>query len=316
MGHKPPGRSSTVQLATSDIAETNLEISYITVGALNSTSQLSSHPAWQILNSLECGENAADRIIGGTRAALGQFPWIARLGYVLPDDPDIDWMCGGALITDRIVITAAHCIPSEEEEYALKYVRLGEHDIRTDPDCELSICAPAVQDRGIINATIHPSFNIPPFHNDLAILRLDIPVDLNDYVAPICLPQNGEQLAGVKIGEIAQAAGWGKINMTTEERAKILQVVALPIVKPEMCDMFGREFKMQDSEVCAGAQLNKDACGGDSGGPLMKVYDTPDGPKTFLVGVVSFGPTVCGIRKPGVYTSVAYFLQWILDHIK
>ncbi|RVE47479.1 hypothetical protein evm_007890 [Chilo suppressalis] len=281
-----------------------------------SSHEISHHSAWEILNSFDCGESAADRIIGGTRAALGQFPWIARLGYVFPDDPDIDWMCGGALITDRLVVTAAHCIPSEEDEYMLINVRLGEHDIRTDPDCELGICAPAVQDRGIKNITKHPSFNTPTFHNDIAVLELNSPLDLNDYVAPICLPQSSEQLAGLKVGELAQAAGWGKMNMTTEERAKILQVVALPIVKPEMCQLFGKEFKVDASEVCAGAQFNKDACGGDSGGPLMKVYDTSDGPKTFLVGIVSFGPSICGIRKPGVYTSVTYFIKWILENVK
>lgn len=275
---------------------------------------LANHPAWQILNSYDCGDSAADRIIGGTRAALGQYPWMARLGYVYPDD-DIDWMCGGALITDRLVITAAHCLPSENDGYKLQYVRLGEHDITTDPDCELSICAPPVQDRGIRNLSKHASFNHPAFHNDLAMLELDVPALLNDYVAPICLPQSEEQLGGVKTGELVVTAGWGKMNMSTEERAHILQVVALPIVKPEMCEMFGKDFQLDESQICAGAQFNKDACGGDSGGPLMKVFDTPEGPKNFLVGVVSFGPTICGIRKPGVYSSVTYFLRWILDHI-
>lgn len=47
----------------------------------------------------------------------------------------------------------------------------------------------------------------------------------------------------------------------------------------------------------------------------LQIYDTPDGPKHYLVGVVSFGPTICGIKKPGVYVSVAHFVRWILDHL-
>ncbi|KAL4715959.1 hypothetical protein ACJJTC_013259 [Scirpophaga incertulas] len=276
---------------------------------------ISQHPAWRILNSFECGDSVADRIIGGTKAALGQFPWIVMLGYVYPDDKKIDWKCAGTLITDRLVITAAHCIPEKEDEHILKYVRLGEHDTNTNPDCELSVCAPPVQDRIIRRAIKHPFFNKPLFHNDIAIVQFTKPAQLTDYVTPICLPQREDQLSPVVLGDLVTAAGWGKMNMTTNERAHVLQVVALPVVRLEMCNVFGDEFKADKSQICAGAQANKDACGGDSGGPLMKVFDTNEGPKNFLVGVVSFGPAICGIKKPAVYSSVTYFLKWILNNI-
>ncbi|KAG6464633.1 hypothetical protein O3G_MSEX014638 [Manduca sexta] len=274
---------------------------------------LLNHPAWKILASFDCGDSAADRIIGGVNAALGQFPWIARLGYT--DEDDIDWMCGGALITDRHVLTAAHCVQTNDYGNVLTSIRLGEHDTRTNPDCQLHVCAPPLQDRKIKSIKSHQDFNKPPFHNDIAIIELDAPVNLNDYVAPICLPREDDQMASLTMGELLMVAGWGKMNMTTEERAKILQVVAVPVVSAKTCDSLGKGFRVGKSEICAGAQVNKDACGGDSGGPLMKVFDTPEGPKNFLVGVVSFGPMVCGIRKPGVYSSVPYFLKWILDNI-
>ncbi|XP_059053399.1 CLIP domain-containing serine protease HP8-like isoform X2 [Achroia grisella] len=248
-------------------------------------------------------------------AALGQFPWIARLGYNISDEDDLDWLCGGALVSDRHVITAAHCLQSADDGYELTSVRLGEHDTETDPDCQMSICAPKVQDRKVKTVKQHPLFNKPAFHNDIAILELATPVEINDYVAPICLLRSKDQLVDLKIGELVTVAGWGTMNMTTEQRANILQVVILPIVSPDKCSNFGSQFKVSQSEICAGAQHNKDACGGDSGGPLMKVYDTPDGPKHFLVGVVSFGPSICGIKKPGVYTSVSFFLKWILDNL-
>ncbi|KAJ8723969.1 hypothetical protein PYW07_007949 [Mythimna separata] len=274
--------------------------------------ELSKHPAWAKLTA-DCGESAADRIIGGVNAGLGQFPWIARLGYV--EDDEIDWMCGGALVTDRHVVTAAHCVQKSDYGYVLTTIRVGEHDTRTNPDCELKVCAPAVQDRAIKNISSHPLFNKPAFHNDIAIIELDKPVALNDYVMPICLPRTAEQLANLLVGDQMTVAGWGKMNMTTDERASVLQVVGIPIVAPELCDSFGRGFKLTESEICAGAEHNKDACGGDSGGPLMKIFDTPEGPKSYLVGVVSFGPTICGIKKPGVYASVPHFLKWILDNL-
>ncbi|KAI5643185.1 trypsin domain-containing protein [Phthorimaea operculella] len=278
--------------------------------------EVENHPAWKVLDEFECGDNAADRIIGGMDAALGQFPWIARLGYV-SEDNETDWMCGAALVTDRHVVTAAHCAQiSPDDPYKLSFVRVGEYDTRTDPDCRTKVCAPPVQDRQIHAHLIrnHPSFNKPPFHNDIAIIQLDKPVELNNYVSPICLPRK-DQLDGLQIGEMVTVAGWGKTNMSTEHRAEVLQYVALPVVAPTVCEFLGRNFKMTEAEICAGAVHNKDACGGDSGGPLMKVYDTPEGPKSYLIGAVSFGPTICGIKKPGVYASVKFFLKWILDNI-
>ncbi|XP_041969294.1 serine protease 7-like [Aricia agestis] len=273
---------------------------------------VSNHPAWEYLDSLDCGFSATDRIVGGLTASLGQFPWLVRFGYKIESEGELDWMCGAALITDRHVLTAGHCVMPGE--YVLSDVRIGEFDTRTNPDCQLSMCAPPVQDRKIKHIIIHPEFNKPPYHNDIAIVEMDNPVELNEYVTPLCLPR--EEEIRPKLGEIVSVAGWGKTNMTTQERAQILQYIALPIVAPDECS-FGKGFKVDSNEIlCAGAQLNQDTCVGDSGGPLMKVFDTEEGPKTFAIGVVSFGPTICGNKKPGVYSFVPHYLKWILDSIK
>ncbi|XP_073950483.1 phenoloxidase-activating factor 1-like isoform X2 [Choristoneura fumiferana] len=246
------------------------------------------------------------------------------LGLVLPllchvstdaDEPDPDWMCGGALVTDRHVVTAAHCLANLDVGYELAFIRMGELNTETDPDCQLATCAPKVQDRKPKVIKKHPEFNKPAFHNDIAIIELDKPVELHEYVAPICLPNTEEQLAEMPLGELLTVAGWGKMNMTTEERAHILQYVQIPIVEPGACNMFGKTFTVAKSQICAGAQQNKDACGGDSGGPVMKVFDSVEGPKNYLMGVVSFGPTICGIKKPGVYAATSFYLKWILDNI-
>lgn len=284
------------------------------VGPENFSYHIENHPAWKEIDLFECGFSASDRIIGGLNAALGQFPWMARLGYTVKGDQEVSWMCGGSLVTDRHVVTAAHCVKTAEEDFELSIIRIGEYDTKNNPDCQLNICAPPLQDRKIQTIKIHPSYNKPLFHNDLAMIILDEPVQLNDYVIPICLPR-GDQLQRLDVNEHLTVAGWGKMNMTTEEKARILQYVSIPVIKAENCNFFGKEFKLTEKEICAGGQRNKDACVGDSGGPLMKVLDTLDGPKNFLMGVVSFGPTICGIKKPGVYTSIPHFLKWILDNI-
>ncbi|XP_012544501.2 phenoloxidase-activating factor 3 [Bombyx mori] len=286
------------------------------VSKINTEDPISSHPAWKNLSNSDCGDSAADRIIGGTNANLGQFPWIVRIGYLEDGgNGELLWQCGGALVNEHYVVTAAHCVMSKEEEITPTMIRLGEHNIRNNPDCELSVCAPPVQDIKVKKWRTHPSFNKPAYHNDIAVIELEKPAVLNGYVAPICLPKTMEQRSEFRVGEIMVTAGWGKTNLTTDENADTLQVVTLPIVKPELCNELGKYFKISISEVCAGTERNKDACTGDSGGPLMKVFDTLEGPKNFLVGVVSFGPLMCGNEKPGVYTSISYFLKWILDNI-
>lgn len=70
--------------------------------------------------------------------------------------------------------------------------------------------------------------------------------------------------------------------------------------------------------MCAGGKDGKDSCGGDSGGPLIvKMQATTYDIRTFQQGIVSYGPKICGIQGlPGVYTRVAYYMDWILDNLK
>lgn len=69
------------------------------------------HPHWRLLPSEECGFSAPlDRIIGGKKATLGQYPWIARLGYISTCAKEPVFQCGATLINTRYVITASHCV--------------------------------------------------------------------------------------------------------------------------------------------------------------------------------------------------------------
>uniref|UniRef100_A0A1B6M098 Peptidase S1 domain-containing protein n=1 Tax=Graphocephala atropunctata TaxID=36148 RepID=A0A1B6M098_9HEMI len=109
---------------------------------------LTSHPNWKLLDrGDDCGHNVADRIIGGDEATLGQYPWLARLGYIYDWDefdprkaPDT-YECGGTIITSLYILTAAHC-QADSLSQELVEVRLGEHNVATDPDCVDGVCAP------------------------------------------------------------------------------------------------------------------------------------------------------------------------------
>lgn len=103
-----------------------------------------------------------------------------------------------------------------------------------------------------------------------------------------------------------------------ESPASMLQVVRLPIMPLETCyDMLKRKTIITEKQICAGGQIGKDSCGGDSGGPLTKVESVNNQPaRYFLIGVVSFGTKRCAkTTLPGVYTRVAYYTTWILDNI-
>lgn len=115
----------------------------------------------------------------------------------------------------------------------------------------------------------------------------------------------------------AEVAGWGMYNMTTSEASSILLHTNIPLLSVETCNsMFRDVTDVGVGQVCAGGQVGFDTCGGDSGGPLMKVDVAEDEPKYFLIGVVSFGNKDCGSEFPAVYTNTMHYLIWILDHIQ
>lgn len=135
---------------------------------------------------------------------------------------------------------------------------------------------------------------------------------------PICLPR-GVLLAKDLVGQMAEVAGWGVYDLKVPTGSRILQTVKLPIVQRERCtEAFRRHAIVDDQQWCVGGVIGHDSCGGDSGGPLMKV-DVIGGrtPRYYLFGVVSFGAKYCGTSTmPAVYTKISSYINWILDNIK
>lgn len=207
--------------------------------------------------------------------------------------------CGGALISRRYVMTAAHCIVGKDlpKSWSLKSVRLGEYDTNTDPDCisdgyNSVVCAPSVVNVDIEKTIVHENYSPTNKHqlNDIALLRLSQDVKFTDYIKPICLPTSDN------IASTLWVAGWGKTENRSESNIKLK--VSLPLSSRDKCErVYGAHgINLRSSQVCAGSEKGKDTCRGDSGGPLMSVERTANNiARWTAVGIVSFGPHPCGM---------------------
>ncbi|VEN34679.1 unnamed protein product [Callosobruchus maculatus] len=275
------------------------------------TSQIESHPNWRYLDRNRCGfsrTNTMNRIIRGDRAALGQFPWIVRTGQQKGDQ--INYNCAGTLVNQHYVITAMHCGPRH-------WVRLGENDLATNPDCDHTGCAPPVQEIPIAE-TFFGDFDYVTFRNDIMLIRLAFPATYNDFVQPICLPY-GSLLTRNLIGSYVQIPGWGSINPRQQVNPNLLMYHNAPIFGIDACRPFYAEALKPNPELqyCVGSieGAMQGACYGDSGGPMTISENVNGVRRHFLVGIVSHGPKVC-TDYPSVYTRVIHYLPQLLNLIR
>uniref|UniRef100_A0A224XE75 CLIP domain-containing serine protease n=1 Tax=Panstrongylus lignarius TaxID=156445 RepID=A0A224XE75_9HEMI len=263
----------------------------------------------ELLSPPQCGRTSVQkiRIIGGQPSELGAWPWIAVLGYRSNRSPVTQWLCGGALITTRHVLTAAHC--TRHPSLNLFKVRLGELDL----DNNVSDGADPI-DVDIERTIVNPSYNPSKYTDDIAILRLQIEVPLSRNIQPICLPKTDEIKNLNLLTKFPFVAGWGSIQFKGPS-VTALQEVQLPIVANEECK---KAYRTKGADIiprqlCAGlAKGGKDACQGDSGGPLM----LPHKGTYYLIGVVSYGFRCAEAGFPGIYSRVTSYLTWITQNLK
>lgn len=248
-----------------------------------------------------CGENRDE----GKRGQ-NDWPWMVAL---LASNQNNRLFCGGVLINEWFVLTAAHCLNDKRIEEVT--VRLGEfhfgwpNNDRRDHDVE------AIQ--------LHEKFNKTSFDNDIAVIKLSDRADMSDRAGrsgniwPICLPPPGVQLEN-KNGYVA---GWGKTSHGGYP-SEVLLDANLPIWRRDECEQV---FHIRQDPIdyryqfCAGPKDGgEDACDGDSGGPLM--YKMESG-RWAVVGIVSWGiDGKCAVAgQPGVYTRVSAYSDWIYRQI-
>jgi len=244
-----------------------------------------------LLPSVSSDAILEERIVGGSDATLGEFPFMASLVHK-PLFGARYHFCGGSIYNERTVVTAAHCCRANN--IAKVTVRVGAvHRQPGTDDTE--------QEVEVAHFNVHEYYDDRTLENDICVVLLAAPLRLDQLVAPVPLPQQDEE---VESGEICTVIGWGKLSQGGT-MANTLQKVQLPVVSDEDCGSVYGEDRVAESMVCAGgmAEGGKDSCQGDSGGPLIC------GGK--LTGVVSWGEGCAYPGNPGVYTQASYFRNWI-----
>ncbi|XP_069331313.1 mannan-binding lectin serine protease 1 isoform X3 [Eulemur rufifrons] len=244
------------------------------------------------------------RIFNGRPAQKGTTPWIAMLSR-----PHGQHFCGGSLIGSSWIVTAAHCLHQslDPEDPTLRNADLlspsdfkiimGKHwRVRSDE---------SEQHLRVKRVILHPLYDPQTFENDVALVELlDSPM-LNQFVMPICLPEEPPQEGAVVI-----VSGWGKQFL--QRFPETLMEIEIPIVDHHTCQEAYAPLKRKVTRdmICAGEKEGgKDACSGDSGGPMVTL-DRERG-QWYLVGTVSWGVD-CGKKdRYGVYSYVHHHKGWI-----
>ncbi|XP_076376155.1 chymotrypsin-2 [Megalopta genalis] len=223
------------------------------------------------------------RIVGGRNATPGKFPYqacILKRSY---------FICGGSIISENLILTAAHCIYGESASDI--EVVVGTYT--------LPLWKPAIKyspQKLIWHAHYNPQKD---FLNDIGLIWLTKNIPFTENIQPIRLPSVNRDATGEK----AVITGWGRLS-EKGLTPYILQEIELEIISQQYC-LF--EWNVTDSQICTLTKISEGVCNGDSGGPLVLNGEQ--------VGIVSYG-SPCARNIPDVYTKVYSYKQWITEYTK
>ncbi|XP_048200066.1 LOW QUALITY PROTEIN: coagulation factor X [Perognathus longimembris pacificus] len=229
------------------------------------------------------------RIVGGRDCEVGECPWQALL-----INEENEGFCGGTILNEFHVLTAAHCLHQAKRFK----VRVGDRNTEREEGDE------AVHEVEVIIK--HNKFVKETYDFDIAVLKLKTPIAFRVNVAPACLPQKDWAEATLMTQKSGIVSGFGRTHEKGRQSAT-LKMLEVPYVDRNTCKL-SSSFAITQNMFCAGYDAKlEDACQGDSGGPhVTRFKDT-----YFVTGIVSWGEGCARKGKYGVYTKVAAFLKWI-----
>lgn len=239
-------------------------------------------------NALEDRFKYQLRIVNGTDALIDQIPFQVSMQFFNAHT------CGGAILTQDTILTAAHCLDhfTENHNISVLSIRVGSSYLQREGTVY-----------GLREVIIHDKYDPNTYDYDIAILKLSSSLTFSNAVQPVILSRSRVDL---KDDELVQVSGWGRIR-TGGPLAETLQKINMPVLNQQECArIFTRINTITDRMFCAGhIGGDGDSCNGDSGGPLVNRNNV-------LYGLVSWGPAECAAEGyTGVYTNVAHFHEWI-----
>lgn len=253
----------------------------------------------------------AERIVGGRDAVAGKYPWVAILNIWFTTGSGV--LCGGTVISTGSILSAAHCFAHDNIDHIDVFI--GYHTVGTftnvirrtvSPDCVHS----------------HEDYDDFWLLHDIAVMYLSTPVP-DAYVIPGGLDTRSPSTLCSSTCGMGLVLGMGSV--TAQELAKdrpvvlaqVLQEVNLTIIEEDDCedsfDSAGFFEPITSHQICTAPDSTKDACDGDSGGPLATLNGLG---QWQITGIVSWGYG-CAWQTPGVYTLVSAHSRWIetsVDH--
>ncbi|XP_033225818.1 venom serine protease 34-like [Belonocnema kinseyi] len=233
------------------------------------------------------------RIVGGENTGVNEFPMMAGL----VDAILVRVFCGAVIISNRYVLSAAHCVANKQAQEL--GVLIGDHDVSAGIDANATLLR-------VAGFVVHPSYVINKRNSnfDIAVIAVVGSIKFTNEIGPACLPfhHNRDSFSGA----VVEILGWG----TTEfagPTSNILQKAKVSVINLSKC--LNTFPNLVDSQMCTLGQ-GTDACQFDSGGPVL--WENPTSGRLVSVGIISYG-IACGTKNPSVNTRVGAFVDWILS---
>jgi len=238
------------------------------------------------------------RILYGNETNVNEYPWQISMWI------DKSHFCGGTLISNQWVVTAAHCVDLQyRNHFSRVTVSLGDHNVKVFDEANNVF-------RKVLRIVRFPSYDKDYLDGDLALLHLSAPVTISSTISPACLPEDPEETFGNRLAVIT---GWGYTDETKNLKPRpltsdVLREANVYILSPDLCVKYS-PFPITEKMICTfkGPLGVETTCQGDSGGPLV----VNQGTKWTVVGATSFGVASCEGPYPSMFARVTEFLDFI-----